>query len=292
MSTPLPDLPELPEGVIPIVPMRNVVLFPHVLMPITVGRARSIAAVQHALNSGTALGIVLQRDAQVDDPGRDALCDVGTIAKVVHQMSSANELRHAVCQGVQRFRIDSLVEGYPFLAARITPIEETSGASTQAEALGLQLRERAVEILSLLPGVPAELAQALQATRAPSHLADIVASLLDSEVVEKQMLLETQDAVERLGKVLQILSRRIEVLRLSQEIGERTKEQLDDRQRKFLLRDFVAMTCSDALDAALSDRRRLHILPVRRFAIAARLSVWRDVRVRKMQLPLATADRL
>ena len=227
----------LPEGVIALVPMRNVVLFPHVLVPISVGRAKSIAAVQHAQQSGAMLGIVLQKDAQVDDPGRDALCDVGTLAKLVHHEVAGGELRHALCQGVLRFRIKELVEGYPFLAARIERIEEAPVVSTQAEALGLQLRERAVEILSLLPGVPAELAHALQATRAPSHLADIVASLLDSEIVEKQMLLETLSTEERLHKVLETLSRRIEVLRLSQEIGERTKEQLDDRQRKFLLRE-------------------------------------------------------
>jgi ATP-dependent Lon protease len=227
----------MPAGVIALVPMRNVVLFPHVLMPITVGRAKSIAAVQYAEKTGAVLGVVLQKDAQIDDPGRDALCDVGTIAKVLQHVEANQQLHHAVCQGIERFRIESLVEGYPFLAARVQRIEELAGASTQAEALALQLRERAVEILSLLPGVPAELAQALQAARAPSHLADIVASLLDTEVVEKQALLETVATEERLNKVLQILSRRIEVLRLSQEIGERTKEQLDDRQRKFLLRE-------------------------------------------------------
>lgn len=228
---------ELPDDVIALVPMRNVVLFPHVLMPISVGRPKSIAAVLHAVKGGVPLGIVLQRDAQVDDPGRDALCDVGTIVKVVQHVDTNEALHHAVCQGVQRFRIEALVEGYPFLAARIRRIEEPAEVSTQAEALGVQLRERAVEILSLLPGVPAELAHALQATRAPAQLADIVASLLDSEVAEKQLLLETVATEERLGKVLQILARRIEVLRLSQEIGERTKEQLDDRQRKFLLRE-------------------------------------------------------
>ena len=237
MNSPTFDLPSMPAGVIALVPMRNVVLFPHVLMPITVGRAKSIAAVQYAEKTGAALGIVLQKDAQIDDPGRDALCDVGTIAKVLQHVEANQQLHHAVCQGIERFRIESLVEGYPFLAARVQRIEEPATASTQAEALALQLRERAVEILSLLPGVPAELAQALQAARAPSHLADIVASLLDTEVVEKQALLETVATEERLNKVLQILSRRIEVLRLSQEIGERTKEQLDDRQRKFLLRE-------------------------------------------------------
>jgi ATP-dependent Lon protease len=229
---------ELPEDVIAIVPMRNVVLFPHVLMPISVGREKSIAALEHALRSSAPLGIVMQKDPSIDDPGLEALCHVGTRANVLRHVT-ANEggLRHAMCQGMERFRIEALVEGYPFIAARVVRIEEPTTWSTQAEALALQLRERAMEVLSLLPGVPAEVAHALQATRTPSQLADITASVIDAEVNEKQMLLETVNTEERLQKVLQILSRRVEVLRLSQEIGERTKEQLDDRQRKFLLQE-------------------------------------------------------
>ncbi len=228
---------ELPKDVVALVPMRNLVVFPHVLTAITVGRAKSIAAVEHALHSNWPLGIVLQKDATIDEPGLDALFNMGTIISIVRHLTSADGLRHAVCQGLERFCIEELVEGYPFLAARIRRIAEPAEVSTEAEALAMQLRERTVEILSLLPGVPAELAHALQATRAPSHLADIAASLLDAEVGEKQMLLETLSTEERLKKVLQILSRRIEVLRLSQEIGERTKEQLVDRERKFLLRE-------------------------------------------------------
>ncbi|HSN32363.1 MAG TPA: LON peptidase substrate-binding domain-containing protein, partial [Ideonella sp.] len=236
-DTPAPaPAPTLPADVIAIVPMRNVVLFPHVLMPVSVGRAKSIAAVQHALATDSPLGIVMQRDPKVDDPGLDALFAVGTEAKVLRHMAAAEGLHHAVCQGVRRIRIVELVDGWPFLAARIERIEEPT-ASTETEALGVQLRERAAEVLSLLPGVPAEVAHALQATRAPSELADIVASLLDAEVAEKQKLLETFATEERLRQVLSILTHRIEVLRLSQEIGERTKEQLDDRQRKFLLRE-------------------------------------------------------
>ena len=237
MDLPAANPLTLPEGVIALVPMRNVVLFPHALVPIAVGREKSIAAIEHAHRTATPVGVVLQRDARVDDPGRDALCDVGTLAKVLQHVATDEKLQHAVCQGVARFRILALVEGYPFLAARVEAMEEPATVSTQAEALGMQLRERAVEILSLLPGAPAELAHTLQTVQAPSHLADIVASLLDTEISEKQMLLETVDSEERLQKVLQILARRIEVLRLSQEIGERTKEQMDDRQRKFLLRE-------------------------------------------------------
>ncbi|MDO8333744.1 MAG: endopeptidase La [Nitrosomonas sp.] len=228
---------ELPDDVIALVPMRNVVLFPHVLMPITVGRVKSIATIEHAIKSKTPIGIVMQKDAAIDDPGLDALCGIGTIANVVRHVTTDDGTHHAICQGIERFQIQEIVEGYPFIAARIRRITESAQVTTQAEALALQLRERAIEILSLLPGVPAELAHALQATRAPSDLADITASLLDTEVNEKQMLLETIDTEERLQKVLQILSRRIEVLRLSQEIGERTKEHMEDRERKYLLRE-------------------------------------------------------
>lgn len=228
---------ELPAGVIALVPMRNVVLFPHVLMPITVGRVRSIATIEHALQSKTPIGIVLQKDAAADDPGLEALCLTGTIANVVRHIAADDGTHHAVCLGIERFQIEELVEGYPFIAARVKRLKESAQATTQTEALALQLRERAIEILSLLPGVPAELAHALQATRAPSDLADITASLLDTEVNEKQKLLETIDIEERLQKVLHILTRRIEVLRLSQEIGERTKEQMEDRERKYLLRE-------------------------------------------------------
>ncbi|SCX18554.1 ATP-dependent Lon protease [Nitrosomonas eutropha] len=228
---------ELPADIIALIPMRNVVLFPHVVMPVTVGRARSIASIQYVLQSKTPIGIVLQKDPAIEEPGLDVLYPVGTLANVVRHITSEDGTHHAICLGVERFRIKELVEGYPFIAARIQRIPETIPDTTQVEALTLQLRERAMEILSLLPGVPAELAHALQATRSPSDLADITASLLDTEVAEKQALLETIDIEERLHKVLQILARRIEVLRLSQEIGERTKEQMEDRERKFLLRE-------------------------------------------------------
>lgn len=229
--------PELPQDVIALIPMRNIVLFPHVLTAITVGRAKSIAALEHVLDPKRPLGIILQKDPAVDEPGQDALFNVGTVVNVVRHLASSDGLRHAVCQGLGRFSIEEIIEDHPFLAARVRLIAEPDEVSTEAEALAMQLRERTVEILSLLPGVPAELAHALQATRAPSHLADIAASLLDTEVAEKQILLETVSTEERLRKVLQILSRRIEVLRLSQEIGERTKEHLEDRERKFLLRE-------------------------------------------------------
>jgi ATP-dependent Lon protease len=227
----------LPRDVVALVAMRNVVLFPHVLLPISVGREKSVAAVLHCAQTQSPLGVVLQKDAQQDDPSREGLCDIGTLATVVHVQGGEGGLRHAMCQGIQRFRILEMVDGHPFLAARIERLDDPATLSAEAEALGLQLRERAVEVLSLLPGVPAELSHALQSMRAPAQLADITSSLLDAEVAEKQDLLQTLPVEERLRKVLATLSHRVQVLRLSQEIGERTKAQIDDRQREFILRE-------------------------------------------------------
>ncbi|MES2091009.1 MAG: endopeptidase La [Pseudomonadota bacterium] len=228
---------QLPTDVVALVPMRNVVLFPHVLMPISVGRPKSVAALQQVLRAGAQLGIVLQKDPALDEPGRDTLCDIGTLANVVRYIGAEEGVHHAVCQGMQRFRILEMVKGYPFLAVRIERIEESTHASTKVEALAVQLRERGAELLSLLPGVPAELGHALQATQIPAQLADAAASLLDAEVNEKQALLENLDVEARLQKLLEIVAHRTEVLRLSREIGERTKEQLGDQQRKYLLRE-------------------------------------------------------
>ena len=237
MEPETPQSPALPEGAYAIVPMRNVVLFPHLLMPVTVGRPASIAALRHALSHQSPLVIVLQKDVQTDDPTVDDLCGIGTLINVVQHKQAEDGQIHAVCQGLQRVRIGAPLGGHPFLAAQAELIEEPTGASTQAQALAMQLRERGIEILNLMPGVPAELGQVLQATRSPSQLADLAASLLDIEPMDKQALLEMLAPEERLDRVLKIVTQRLDVLRLSREIGARTKEQLDDRQRRFLLEE-------------------------------------------------------
>ncbi len=237
MSNPVHEAVELPPGVVALIPMRNLVLYPHVMAPISVGRAKSIAALEHGIAAGMPVGIVLQKDPAQDDPAVEDLYAVGTLALVVHHLKPEENMHHAVCQGTQRFRVKEGVPGHPFMAVRIELIEEPVDESAEAQALAIQLRQRALELLSLLPSVPAELVHGLQTTRGTAELADITASVLDAEIVEKQALLETVSTAERVRVLLGLLSHRIEVLRLSKEIGERTKEQLDDRQRKFLLRE-------------------------------------------------------
>ena len=119
MEQPAVTAIELPTDVIALVPMRNVVLFPHVLMPITVGRVRSLATIEHALQTKTSFGIMLQKDATVDEPGIDALCRIGTLANLVRHATAEDGTHHVICQGIERFQIEALVDGYPFIAAKI-----------------------------------------------------------------------------------------------------------------------------------------------------------------------------
>ena len=237
-----PDVvPLVPLGVdvVPLVPMRNVVVFPHVLVPLTLGRPKSLAALNFALAHKIPFGVVLQKDPMADDPSIEDLCSVGTLAQVVqHSRADDGQQVHIVCQGLQRFKILEPVSGHPFLAARVQRLLDAD-TSTPAQALALQLRQRGAEMLALLPSFPTELSQALQNTRSPAHMADLLASIIDVEPIEKQRLLETESIEERLLRVLKLVQHRIEVLRLSQEIGVRTKAQLDDRHRRVLLEEHL-----------------------------------------------------
>jgi len=227
----------LPEDAIAIVPVRNVVLFPGLVVPLAVGRERSRAAAQQAARLQRPLGILLQSKPDVEEPGPDDLHWVGTTATVLRYITAPDGSHHAICKGLQRFRVLQFLEGYPFTVARIQVIEEPERVDTDIEGRAHALRERATEILQLLPQVPEEMVSALQAVEGSARLADFIAGLMDISAEEKQSLLETFDLKTRLDKLLELLSHRIEVLKVSREIDERTKESIGDMNRKHLLRE-------------------------------------------------------
>ncbi|HEX7272434.1 MAG TPA: endopeptidase La [Casimicrobiaceae bacterium] len=227
----------LPADAIAIVPVRNVVLFPGAVMPLTVGRERSRAAAQEAARLQRPLGVLLQSKPAIEDPGPDDLHWVGTSATVLRYITAPDGSHHAICSGVKRFRVLQFLEGYPFLAARVQPIEDPEQVDAEIEGRAHNLKERALEVLGLLPQVPAEMVAALQAVEGPSRLADFISGLMDITAEEKQALLETFDLKTRLDKLLELLSHRIEVLKVSREIDERTRETITDTNRKHLLRE-------------------------------------------------------
>ena len=227
----------LPEDVLIIVPMRNMVLFPGVVVPITLGREQSIAAAQEAVRSERPIGLLLQRDESKETPGPDDLHAVGTVASTLRYVTAADGVHHLICRGQRRFRILDYVHGFPFLVARIDYIDEPTSVGKEVEARALLLRKKAMEAIELLPQTPAELALAIQQTPEPGVLANIVASFVDIDIAERQALLETLDLNQRLDKVIGILERRLDVLRLSRELDEQTKEQMSAKQREYMLRE-------------------------------------------------------
>lgn len=226
----------LPDDALILIPLRNLVLFPGLVAPINIGRERTIAAAQEATRAERQVGVVLQRDAETEVPQPGQLHQIGTVASILRYVTQNNG-HYIVCQGHQRFRIIEFLDGYPFLAARVQFLPEADEQTAEIQARLLQLKERSTEILGLLPQVPAELATAAQNITSASAYADFVAGLMDLTPQEKQDILETLDLPERLDKVLTFLVHRIEVLRLSQQINQQTKERMDERQREFLLRE-------------------------------------------------------
>jgi ATP-dependent Lon protease len=227
----------LPADALIVIPMRNTVLFPGVISPITVGRVASIAAAQEAVRSEKKVGFLLQRDPQKNEVRSDDLYWVGTAGQVVRYITGGEGAHHLVVQGQSRFRVLEFLEGWPFLVARVQAVAADESSSTDIEARFLQLKEQATEAIQLLPNAPEELAVVVQQVSSAGLLADMVANLLDVKNEDKQDLLETFDLKRRLDKVLELLGERVGVLRISKEIGEKTKKQFDERQREHVLRE-------------------------------------------------------
>ena len=235
-----PPSPPLPPDALIVVPVRNTVLFPGMVLPITLGRPKSIAAAQQAVRDQRQVGILLQRAAEVEDPTAIDMHRMGTLANIVRYITTPDGAHHLVCQGEQRFQIVEYLSGWPFLVARVLRIPEPETRTSEIEARFVNLKAQAVEAIQLLPQAPADLLAAIESIEAPPALTDLAAAYMDIKPEEKQEILETVDITARMDKVSRMLAHRIEVLRLSQEIGRQTKAALDERQREVLLREQMA----------------------------------------------------
>jgi ATP-dependent Lon protease len=230
----------LPPDAIAIIPVRNFVLFPGIVMPLSLGRALSIAAAQRAVREQRPVGVLQQRDAATEEPGPVDMHRMGTVATIARYITAPDGGHHLICQGEQRFQVIEFLDGWPFLVARVLRIPEPSPSAPEIEARFLNLQNQALEAVELLPQVPPDLVMAIRSVTAPAQLSDLVASYMDLKPEEKQEILETVDVVARMEKVSRFLAQRIEVLRLSVEINKQTKAALDERQREVLLREQMA----------------------------------------------------
>jgi ATP-dependent Lon protease len=234
------------EDVLIILPVSNAVLFPGVVLPIAISGKASIAAAQEAVRTQRRVGLLLQKDtandsaakdSSSDDAAPDALHQVGTSASIVRFITAPDGSHHLICQGEERFTVLDYVSREPFLVARIEPHREPAVFDREIEARGLNLREKAMEAVQLLPQAPGELTNAIRGIESIPALADMIASFMDLKAKDKQEILATFDLKARLDRVLTLLGRRIEVLKVSRQIDEKTREAFDDRQKEAVLRE-------------------------------------------------------
>jgi ATP-dependent Lon protease len=225
---------------IPILPLRNSVLFPLSVVPINVGRPRSVRLVEDLLGRERALvGIVSQKSPEPDEPTFRDLYEVGTLARVVKVIRPGPNNYSVVLNGLGRFKITDERSLEPYMRAKVARILEVTSRDVELDALGTTLRESTREVLGRMPDLPKETVGILDNVREPGALADLIASNFPQDVAsvaDKQQILEAFDAKTRVRLVLVIVNRQLEVLKVKKEISSMAQEEMGKSQREYILR--------------------------------------------------------
>jgi ATP-dependent Lon protease len=223
--------------VLPILPLRNSVFFPGGVLPLAVGRQKTIALIKDAVRDDQVIGVVTQRRAEEEDPGAADLYAMGTVARIVKLLKMGEDNYSLVVQGLARFRVLDLVQETPYLKARVEAVEDkTPGDDVEVEALGINLKKLAREVIELMPELPAAATELVESITVPGHLADLIAANVDVPIEEKQAVLETVDLKARMKLVLELLNRKREILKLSSKIDSAVKGEMSKTQREYYLR--------------------------------------------------------
>ncbi|MCA9621649.1 MAG: LON peptidase substrate-binding domain-containing protein, partial [Myxococcales bacterium] len=214
MSPPSGDEIEFGDE-LPILPIRNAVLFPGAVAPFDVGREKSVALVEDVDNlDAPVIAIFAQRDPSTDDPAYEDLYPVGCAARVLKALKHSSGNYSLILQGLTRIRLERVTQHQPYLKARVDKISERDTEDVEAEALALSLRDIAKQLIQLMPELPREAGSLIDSIQAPGALADLVAANLDAPVEEKAHLIETLDVKARIRKVLRLLTRQLEILKM------------------------------------------------------------------------------
>ncbi len=221
---------------LPILPLRNTVLFPGVVLPITVGRDKSIQAVNEAYKSNKLVGVVAQKDSNVEDPSVNDLEDIGTIAKVVKLIKMPDGGTTVIIQGKKRFKITSITSEDPFFKAAIEVLkEEPTPEDEHFKALAGSIKDMAAQIIQLSPNIPSEASIILKNIENPAFLIHFVSNNLNGEIAEKQLLLETQNIKQRAELLLTLLQKELQYTELKNKVTNKTRTELDKQQKEYFL---------------------------------------------------------
>jgi ATP-dependent Lon protease len=230
--------PELAiDSLIPILPLRNTVLFPGVVIPITVGRDKSIQAVKAAYNKDKYIGVVAQKDGNIEDPNPADLCQIGTVAKIMKMIKMQDGGTTIIIQGKKRFELLEMKEELPFFKAEVKILEEEKmGPEDQNfQAHLATIKDLATQIIQLSPNFPSEAALILKNIESPLFLINFVSSNLNVELPEKQGLLAEHNITLRAEKLIQFLQQELQFVELKNKVATKTRTEIDKQQRDYFL---------------------------------------------------------
>ena len=221
---------------LPVLTLRNTVLFPGSIVPLGIGRPKTVRLVEEGIKENGLVAIVAQRDPDVDDPGPGDLYTIACAARLVKLVKASKDNFSVVVQGLSRVRVKEYTQSLPYLKAQITAVDEMTSSEVEVEALTMSLKKTAREVLRLIPELPPSAAELLERVDDAGVLADLIASNVDATVDEKQSVLDTTELVSRMRRVLELLSRQLEVLKLSNKISTQVKGEMSKTQREYYLR--------------------------------------------------------
>ena len=227
---------QLPEE-LPIMALRNAVLFPGVVIPITVGRNKTIRLVKDAYKKGMDIGVITQRDAKVEDPQQADLFEIGTIAQVMKTLEMPDGNTTVIIQGKRRFKLEEITETEPYLRGRITPFGDNSPVprDRQFKALIQSIKDMAMQIVQKSGAVPFEATFAIRNIESPWFMVNFIGSNLVAKMEDRQKLLEINDITAFANQLLKLLNNEMQMVDLKQQIQSKVKTDLDKQQREYLL---------------------------------------------------------
>jgi ATP-dependent Lon protease len=227
---------EVPES-LPILPLKNTVLFPGVVVPITVGRDRSLRLVKDAYAADKIIGVVTQKEMNIEEPGYEDLHRIGTVAQILKLIKMPDGTRSIVIQGKSLFQIEEFTEEQPyFKATTVSYPKQMDIEGVELDASVRNIKETAANIINKSPNIPSEAAVAVNNINSPVFLLNFIASNLNVDLTEKQRLLEQQEFSANLRDIMSFLEQELQVLDVSERIRSKVKSDIDDQQREFFLR--------------------------------------------------------
>ena len=221
---------------LPVLTLRNTVLFPGSIVPLGIGRPKTVRLVEESIRDHGMVAVVAQRDPDVDDPAATDLYGMGCAARLVKLVKASKDNFSVVVQGLSRVRLNTYTQSLPYHRARISAVDDVSVNVVEVEALTMSLKKTAREVLRLIPELPPSASELIERVDDPGVLADLIASNVEASVDEKQTVLETTELVSRMRRVLELLSRQLEVLKLSNKISSQVKGEMSKTQREYYLR--------------------------------------------------------